>query len=408
MATVHDYLRWRGDLSFAERSFNDVDNLILATLAYLDFSGIVPSEHEARSVSLRKACSALLNKAHGDVSPYVRSLAKVDTEFVELLCASRRFGDARLGAYADLVDDARSLQFSAIEVTMPQVGTYVSFRGTDSTLVGWRENLMLSFTVTEAQREAARYLERTLMRLGQKPGAVLVGGHSKGGNLAEYAAVACPEHLRGRIAYVYSNDGPGFAPEVVPFSTREVLGDALRHIVPSYSVVGMIFARDTDQRIIVASSAQGIEQHDPTTWQVTADGMEEVDALQPECEVINRAIATWADGLALEDRERVTNDVFDALGAGGATTFHDISASPEQLQQVLSALGACDRRTREVAMALVQCTVDSSVGAVRQAALRAVDDARRAILERGQARMGTTRGVRDHPGLRVFIDTSGR
>lgn len=367
MATIHDYLQWRGDLSFSERPFNDVDNVILATLSYLDFTGIVPGEQAGGSVSLARACGGLLERADGDVAPFVRSLAKVDARFVELLAASRRFGPARLSAYADVIDESRALQFSALQVDLPDAGTYISFRGTDSTLVGWREDFMLSFEVTEAQREAARYLERALLRVGEGV-AVRVGGHSKGGNLAEYAAVRCPDELRGRIVRVFSNDGPGMAPDVLALDGRALLGERLVRIVPSYSVVGMLFAREGDPRIVVASSGTGIAQHDPTTWQVLRAGVEEAPALQADCVVLNEAIASWAAGLPLEERERVVEEIFDALGAGGATRFDEIAASPEGLQQVLRALGETDERTRDIATTLVERLVDRSVDAVRKAA----------------------------------------
>ena len=366
MANMHDYLRWRGDLSFAERPFNDADNVILATFSYLDFTGIVPSEASGRSVSLKSACHKLIESCGGDVAASVRSLAKVDTRYVELIADSKRFGDAQLSAYADMTDESRALQFAAVTIELPKAGTYVSFRGTDSTLVGWREDFMLSFCVTEAQREAAGYLRRLLERQGRSGLPVRVGGHSKGGNLAEYAAVSCPDELRERIVCVYSNDGPGMAPEVAECDGRALLGRRFRHIVPSYSVVGMLFAGKGEPRTIVRSSGTGIGQHDPTTWQMLRGGLEEVAKLQGECVTLNESIARWAAGVPLEERERVVDEVFDALESGGATRFDEIASSPESLQQVLRALGATDERTRDLAMALVEGTVNSSVEAVRK------------------------------------------
>ena len=292
---------------------------------------------------------------------------------------SRRFGSATLRSYVDVIDEARSLQFSAFQVDLPSGETYVAFRGTDSTLVGWREDFMLSFEVTEAQREAAAYLERALVRAAEQGRMVRVGGHSKGGNLAEYAAVCCPSELRERIVRVYSNDGPGMAPEVMRRDGREVLGDRLRRIVPTYSVVGMLFARADDPRIIVPSTGVGIGQHDPTTWQVLRTGVEEALQLLPECVPVNEAVARWAEGIPLGERERVTNEVFDALEAGGATRFDEIGASAEGLQQVLHALANTDDRTRELAMALVGGTLDTSVDAARKAATEFFDQWKRGM-----------------------------
>ena len=381
MANVHDYLQWRGDLTFAERHFNDADNLILATLSYLDFTGIVPAEVAGGSIALGDACHKLIERPGGDIASSVRSLAKIDTRFVELLAVSKRFRDARLCAYVDETDEARALQFAAITIDLPDAGTYVSYRGTDSTLVGWREDFMLSFCVTEAQREAAGYLERALRQEDRQEVTIRVGGHSKGGNLAEYAAACCPDELRGRIARVYSNDGPGMAPEVMEVESRELLGDRFRHIVPTYSVIGMLFAREDEPRMIVKSSGVGIGQHDPTTWQLTRSGIDEAHELQGDCMVLNEAVARWAAGVPLDERERVVNEVFDALEVGGATRFDEIASSPEGLQQVLHALGSTDERTHDLVMALVEGTVSSSMAAARRSTKIVLDGWRRGARE---------------------------
>jgi len=390
MATIHDYLRWRGDLSFGERPFNVVDNIVLSAMAYLDFTGIVPSEDEGGDVLVKDACAQLLERAGDDIAPFVRSLAKIDEEFVRLLTQSDRFGNARLRGYKDVVDKEQALQFAAMQVELPHAGTYVAFRGTDNTIVGWRENFMLSFTVTAAQREAAHYLRRALGRLSegrsvethgqsaddaQDARAIYVGGHSKGGTLAEFAARSCTDQEQSLITRVYSNDGPGMAEEVILAQDngldptgRQPTDDKLIRIVPTYSVIGMLFAEDDEPRTIVKSSENGISQHDLTTWQVTRDGLEEADHLQRDCLLANQVIARWMQEYALDERAQVITDVFDALEAGGATSFDQIVSSPEQLQRVLHALSQSDDKTREVALSLIQSAVDSSVEAVRTAA----------------------------------------
>ena len=376
MANIHDYLIWRGDLSFGEHPFNDVDNLVLSAFSYLDFTGIIPTEEQEGSIELCHACDALLTKSKGDVTPYVRSLAKVDTKFVRLIRKSPRFGSAHLSAYVDVVDKDRSLQFSAMQIDLCNGETYIAFRGTDTTLVGWQENFMISFKVTDAQEEAARYVERAINRLGQSREGIRVGGHSKGGNLAEYAAAKCPEQLRQRIVCVYSNDGPGMASEVMAQSPRDILGNRLRIIVPAFDVIGMIFSRKNERRAIIASTASGIEQHDITTWQILPNSIDAAKGFDPDCIPLNETIASWTKSIPLNERERVTNDVFKALRAGGATTFDQILSAPANLQKVLRALGATDERTRTVVMDLVQRIIDSSVDAVRSSVKKSFDEAK--------------------------------
>lgn len=373
MAGICDYLLWRGDLSFDERRFNDVDNVVLSILAYLDFTGIVPGEFKDGTVSLEDACSELLQKANGDIEPYIRSFASIDSSFVSLLAKSRRFGNAQLHSYIDIVDDAVPLQFAALTIELPHECAYVAFRGTDNTLAGWRENFMLSFTVTEAQRQANQYLGRMLAHADRHGLSVRVGGHSKGANLAEYAATHCSHQLQSHIVRVYSNDGPGMEPEVAAAEgAYHHPAELIKRIVPAYSVVGMLFARDEESRTIVQSSAKGIEQHDPTTWLTTYNGLQEAPELIPECVLLNKDIARWTGMVSLKNRETVVNDIFDALETDGNTTLDDIMSSPERLQHVLAALGKADEITREVAQSLVQCVVDSSIENVRKAALKSL------------------------------------
>lgn len=384
MANINNYLQWRGDITLEERPFNDVDNIILSVLSYLDFTGIVADEKSGERISLRQVCKRFLDEvdsAGGNIIPYVRSVARVDTRFVRLLGESQRFGSAQLCAYVDVIDQKRALQFSALQIDLSNGETYVAYRGTDNTIVGWREDFMLSFTVTEAQRSAAAYLQRVFDRTEKQGRTLRVGGHSKGGNLAEYAATCCSDEQRKRIIRVYSNDGPEMAPEVMPRDPREVLGNRLKHIVPSYSVIGMLFARPDDQRIIAKSTAIGIAQHDMMTWQVMRTGVDEALELQPDCVLLNEAIAQWARGISLDERERVTKEVFDALQVGGATRFDEIVASPVGLQKVLSALGNTDSRTQDLAIALVEGTVGTSMNAVRSATRTAIEQWRRGAQE---------------------------
>lgn len=376
MANITDYLRWRGDLSFSERPFNDVDNVVLSALACLDFTGIVPSVDGAE-ISLGDACRTLLERSNGDLGPYVRSLAKVDAEFAEAVSASERFAKARLSHYVDVVDEQRSLQFAALLVTLPGTDAYIAFRGTDDTLVGWRENLMLSYEVTESQKEATAYLERIVPRIDASTRTLMVGGHSKGGNLAEFASRTCAPGTSARIARVYSNDGPGIDPAVVPRQELIDLGDRFRHVVPSYSVVGMLYASD-EPSLVVASDERGVAQHDLMSWRVERDAMEKApEGLDEDCVTVSHVLREWISSLSFGERRRCVDEIFDALGAGGAEHLDEIASSPEKLQDVLRAVASTDEHTRDIVLMLVQGAAAASVETARKNVSRAVKDARK-------------------------------
>jgi hypothetical protein len=359
MATMRDYLAWRGDLTFAERPFNDVDALILATLSYLDFGGIVPpaalppapasspekgrgdAGGEALAPTIREACEVLLEKAAGDLAPFVKSMASLDEGLVRLIGASERFGSLVLHDHVDVVDEESSLQFSAIRIGLGAAAPadeYVSFRGTDLSLTGWREDFMLSFTVTRAQEMAREYLTNAL----GTGVSVIVGGHSKGGNLAAYSVAGRkPSELEG-VVRVYSFDGPGMDRSVHPVGIGEALGGRFCRVQPEFSVVGEIFDREETPRTYVRSTADALMQHDPTSWEVGASGFVCADALDESAALLDEAIATWLDGIDMEDRAAFTRELFDILSAGGATDLSEFTRAENMQRVIAAATGASE------------------------------------------------------------------
>ena len=368
MGDVRDYLEWRGDVTLGERPFNDADNLIMTCVAYLDLGGIVPTPADGGSVSVREACEDFLLRADGDVEQWVRSLASVDARFVSALGTSARFGGGALRGYVDLVDEERTLQFSAVTCDLDDGHSYVAFRGTDNTLIGWKEDFMLSFRVTSAQKAAALYLESQALRARDEGHKLYVGGHSKGGVLAAYAVTVLPESLRSLVDMVWSDDGPGMAAEACPVSAREVYGEKFAHVVPAYDIVGALFDDGAPKRV-VKSCADGAMQHDPMTWQADSQGLILAEGLEPDSVRLAAALAGWLDGVEDDERERFTDELFDVLQAGGATRLDEVMATPQSIQKVASALGAADQRTKDLVWALLGAAVGANVESAKDAAV---------------------------------------
>lgn len=390
MFHMNDYLAWRGDLRFDERPLNEVDALVLSCLSYLDFTGFVPGPG-AGGVSLSAACLALADEAGEDVSGRVRSLATLDAEYLRRLASSRRFGDLVLHDYVDQIDEGSSLQFAALRATLPDEDEFVSLRGTDSTLVGWREDFMLSFTVTEAQRRAAAYCAEALRGLAARGRDAYLGGHSKGGNLVAFAALSCPEGLRPRIREAYSFDGPGMAPEIMPQSPSSLLGDRFHHVCPEHSVIGMLLSRPEDPHAFVRSDGSGMLQHDPMTWECLPDGLARAEGLDDDARRVDEAIAAWVSQIDLDHRAEFVSELFGVLGAGGAATFEEV-LQPPSIQAVLAAAVSVSDQSRELVRRLVGATVD----AYRTSAGERVAEAREAAAR--QARE-LVRDVADHLAL---------
>ena len=203
MADILDYIEWRGDLTFREREFNDVDNLILSLLAYSDFKGIISMDEGSPPISIAELYSKYVEAGKNQ-----SELACNPKPVFEKCAKTNRFGNIMVKDYVDIVNQGRQFQFAAMTFQLGDGTVYAAFRGTDNTLVEWREDLNFSFMeATPAQLCAAEYLDIVCEKTNDP---VRTGGHSKGGNLAMYAAAFCEDQNKDRIVRVYSNDGPGF------------------------------------------------------------------------------------------------------------------------------------------------------------------------------------------------------
>lgn len=262
MGNIESYLKWRCDLTFQERPFCEVDNLVLAEFAYLDLAGIVPTTEERTSISIKEA-EALFSRENRQS----KCASGPAGGFFRLMADSNRYREVRLSRFVELTDVSTQTDFSALQLDLGDGTVYVTFRGTSDSLMGWREDFSMSFQLMPSQKLAADYLKETV---GQAGVQYRVGGHSKGGNLAVYAAMMLPEEKQAQVVAVYSNDGPGLYPELVETERYRAISHKLIRIVPEFCVIGALFQHEAPT-IIVKSNSSGFHQHNGMTWQVEGD-----------------------------------------------------------------------------------------------------------------------------------------
>ena len=204
MANIMDYLDWRGDLSFESSEFNEVDNLILAQLVYVDFAGIVPKLGSGEKITLKEASSRFF-ETHDEKEILERvSMTKMAAFVMKKMAETRRFGEILLSDYVDDISDEEQSQFSVVCITLEDGSLFVSFCGTDNTIVGWREDFNMGYlAVTPGQLKAVDYLNQVVTPEYQ---VVRVGGHSKGGNLAMVAGMYANFWVKDRIVSIYNNE----------------------------------------------------------------------------------------------------------------------------------------------------------------------------------------------------------
>ena len=342
MATLFDYLDWRGDLPFSAVPLNEVDNLILSQIAYMDWADIVPRDASVAPISLLTATRKYL-KLHKGEAPYLGKIVPPDIVSLTARAAkSRRFGDLQLTCYINRINDETQSQFSALTALLHDEIGAVIFRGTDDTLVGWKENFNMSFLQpVPAQLQAVDYLEQVLSDF---PHDFYVGGHSKGGNLAVYAAVKCDPQIKDRLLTVFNNDGPGFSRDFIEGGDYLDLRGKIRTIVPHSSVVGMLLEHEETYEV-VKSNAVGILQHNGFSWEVMGGQFIHLDTVSGESRRFDSSLKEWLGGMSAEERENFVDSIYETVTAVGAKTLTELTADKVKL---VKAWGTLDAKSRSV------------------------------------------------------------
>ncbi len=344
MATAFDYLDWRGDITFSEVGLNEVDSLLLSMICYIDFDGIVPAEHGDKSIQFLAAARQYLREHKGEQA-YIGAI--IPPALVTLLAKAaktKRFGSIRLCGYVNQVIPETQKQFSALTYLLGNGDIYVAYRGTDDTLVGWKENFNMSFMDTvPSQLEAVKYLESAA---GLAEGGIYSGGHSKGGNLAVYATVKCSPALKEKIVMTYNNDGPGFSKAFISDLDYQNVKGKIRTLIPESSIVGMLLEHEENYEV-VKSVQTGIMQHDSSSWEILGSKFIHLNTISEESKKIDQTLKNWLGEMDNKQREEFVDAIYETLTATNATTLTDISTDKIKL---LKAWGGLSDENKSIIM----------------------------------------------------------
>lgn len=356
MGDILDYISWRGDLSWARSPFCPVDALALSALAYIHFEGVVPEGLDS-PVPLRQAAERYLALPPGRRG---RFRCGRDLALLRALGEAPRFAGAELCCRAGRFVPEEETQFAALAVLLGDGSAYLAFRGTDATLVGWKEDFNMSFMdLVPAQILAAEYAGGFA---GGFPGPLRLGGHSKGGNLAVVGAALCPVKVRDRVEVVYSFDGPGFNPYLLARPGYQELRTRIRSFVPRSSVVGLLLTHE-EPHTVVESSQQGLFQHDLYSWQILGPDFLRLEEVDAGSRLIDRALKDWLAGLTRQERETVVDTLYGLLSCQDAKMVRE-ALEPANLASALRAVREADPKDL--------LTVASSLARLARAALRAL------------------------------------
>ncbi|MBR1758381.1 MAG: DUF2974 domain-containing protein [Lachnospiraceae bacterium] len=320
-----DYIRWMGGFDFNTYAFREADALVLCVISYFDLNPVFAG----RKTAYVRECIPMIDA--GEAKICITGGDMGNTEIFEAAAKSKRFGSLSMTDYEDIIDQEQSLQFSAVTFHDEDRFSFLAFRGTDSTLTGWKEDFMISFTQTLAQKMSVDYAERVFANDAAKD--LYIGGHSKGGNQALYAACMLSDDLWARITRVFLLDGPGFCPEVLDVSLIKKIDPKAIKIIPEHDIIGKLFEPKITNTIIVESYRIGFMQHSLASWLIAYGDLAALPVNDPASVLISDTITSWVSDIPQEDRPKFVEELFDALGAGGKNSLDDMG--PEDLWNAL-------------------------------------------------------------------------
>lgn len=305
--------------TFDERPFCEVDSLILCWLSYIYY-------HENIDINFRKEGQSVKDVFRSEyfAEMFDRVWSPKETwQLLAAVVASPRFRDMDIMYYRHEIAAQSNLQFAAMVFRLKPNLYYVAYRGTDWSITGWKEDFLLALKdPIPSQKMAVSYLTEVANAV---KGSLILGGHSKGGNLAVYAAACCSEEIQNRIKRVYSFDGPGFLLTDLQQEGFKRIRTRIRKTMPGSSFFGMIFDSAAGYRII-NSNGVSVMQHNPITWQVKNGKLVERDDRTMYTKTITRRLNIWIKKMSQDELEVFIRTVFDLADQTGATSIDELRA----------------------------------------------------------------------------------
>ena len=346
MHTILDYMKWRGDLTFEERPMNNIDFLICSIISYFPFEMAIKDRDAVLTIEELYEEMVKKNVREKDF------LLFHDVDLLKLLVKSKRYKDIELTNFVSVTNIDSEKQFAALTILLPNNYIYVSYRGTDHSFVGWKEDFNMTYLdVVPAQQSALEYLNKIKPRLFTK---IFVGGHSKGGNLAIYASLHCDMKIRSKIKHIFNYDGPGFLKDITESKEYQRISDCISTYVPQTSIIGRLL-NCNDEYHVVKSNQKLVWQHDYFSWEINVDDFVYDDEVDPTSNLLDNIISEWLDTVTLEEREQFIDLVYRMLLTTNASTFKELDLKGlkgmKQIWKMLETLNKEDKKlVNKVAM----------------------------------------------------------
>lgn len=316
------YMKEYGKYTLEEVPFNEVDSVILCQIGYLNYAEFVPKLEDAKASVLLKSITESENYQNLFDGYWYR---KDNIELIDAMVNSERFGTIRLNKFKSINNERTDAQFGALTYILPDKSVYVCFRGTDISVLGWKEDLKLAYSrPVRSQELAIEYINAVADTFA---GSFRVGGHSKGGNLAIYATLNARKDVAERVSIIFDHDGPGFRPEIVSPSEYDRVRPLIKKIIPKMSIVGILLETQLDYDVI-ASSGAGPAQHNTYNWKVKGNAFQRYKKPATGLKKDN-TINDWILSLSEEEVDIFIDTVYKLLTVNDSSSLFDLIDNPK-------------------------------------------------------------------------------
>lgn len=351
MAGINTYIKEYGDKTFNEEKFNEIDNVILSSVVYLNFDGIVPKNK--KSISLCEAGNIFLYKYnYFDVSK-LGIAQKVSYKILKQIVNTKRYKDIQMYNYKYIWDT--DTQFGAVCFKVKKKFIYVAFEGTDNLLSGWKEDFQMAYEFpVPSQKLAVKYLNENIKLFDKN---IIVGGHSKGGNLALVSSMYCKNRINKKIKRIYSNDGPGLKKEQIESENYSKVRDRLIHLVPNYSYVGVLLRND--KFTVIKTNRKDFMAHAVSSWQVNKNEFIR-ENLSLISDNFRKSLLKWLDEHDLEQREKMISTVFKTLEESGIKNLNDFFNLKNAIT-VIRNVNNIDEETKNLVISLIEFNLNNII-----------------------------------------------
>lgn len=319
MTTFVDYVKEFGDLSFEQRPFCDVDCAILTELLYLEFDEICANPTDTVTIATLGKQFLAKKEMHQEDNAFLVTQPRLD--LLEVCSQAPRFRELEMMYFVNEIDAKRDKQFAATTYQLNPHTHLIVFRGTDDTLIGWKEDFMLSYlTQVPAQAAAMDYLSRMTHTM---KGNFYVSGHSKGGNLAIYAATMAT-YNKERLLSLYAFDSPGFHESFLQQEAFREIKEKLHYYIPTDAIVGEIMTRPVTPSII-KSRQHGLLQHDSSNWEVVDGKFTLLEETSNLSQIIKVTLSQWLEHRNVDELEFFVTHLFQIFEQANIASLNDLS-----------------------------------------------------------------------------------